>query len=433
MIRIKDLKAQEILDSRGFPTVEAKVILEDGTLGRAAVPSGASTGEHEAVELRDGDKSRYFGKGVLKAVSSVERELKSLLLGKDPREQQALDEAMIALDATPNKGRLGANSMLAVSLALSRAAAASAHIPLYLYLRRAYGLSQDNWLLPAPMFNIVNGGKHADSGLDVQEFMVVPTGISSFKEALRAGSEVYQALKKNLAGMKEIVSVGDEGGFAPRIKSHAQALQILEETVEQAGYGGKVRLALDAASSEFYHGGSYLFEGQKRTAAQMSSVYGDWVERYGLISLEDPLAEDDWAGWKALTDSVGSLVRLVGDDLFVTNPQRLERGIREGVANSILIKLNQIGTLSETVETVLRAQKAGYTCIISHRSGETEDSYIADLAVALNAGAIKTGAPCRSERLAKYNQLLRIEAELGQKAHYAADLCFRNPAKASKV
>ncbi len=430
MARVKMASAREILDSRGFPTVEAEVVLDDGTRAAAAVPSGASTGEHEAVELRDGDPKRYFGKGVLKAVENVNGPLSAALAGKDAGDQLGADQALLAADGSPNKGRLGANALLSVSLALSRAAAGSAKLPLYKYLRKAYGLPEGDWLLPAPMLNVINGGKHADSGLDVQEFMVVPTGAPSFGEALRAGAEVYQALKTALKVGKMTVSVGDEGGFAPHLKNHEAALEILERSVASAGYAGTVRLALDAASSEFYKNGHYLFEGKHCSAEVMGAIYATWVSRHGLISLEDPLAEDDWAGWKALTQKLGARARLVGDDLFVTNPKRLERGIREGAANSILIKLNQIGTLSETVETVLAAQKAGYSCIISHRSGETEDPYIADLSVALNAGAIKTGAPCRSERLAKYNQLLRIEAELGSQARYAGAACFFEKARA---
>ncbi|MBI5630095.1 MAG: phosphopyruvate hydratase [Elusimicrobia bacterium] len=425
--RVKKLKAREILDSRGYPTVEAEVVLEDGSLGRAAVPSGASTGEHEALELRDGDPKRYFGKGTSKAVGFIESELDALLSGRDCLGQADIDKALIAHDGTANKGRYGANAILAVSLAASRAAASHSKEPLYAYLRRAYGIKEETWLLPAPMFNVINGGKHADSGLDIQEFMVVPLGMPSFKEALRAGAEIYQGLKKALAVKGEIVSVGDEGGFAPKLKNHGEALEFLKEAVKRAGYAGSVSLALDAAASEFYKDGRYRFEGGPRSAAQMTAIYSRWVKDYGLVSLEDALAEDDWQGWKSLTAALGSSTRLVGDDLFVTNPRRLDRGIREGAANSILIKLNQIGTLTETVETVLKAQKAGYSCIISHRSGETEDPYIADLAVALNAGAIKTGAPCRSERLAKYNQLLRIEAELAGKASYAGAACFKAP------
>jgi enolase len=424
-MKIQSLKALEILDSRGFPTVEAEVRLEDGSTGRAAVPSGASTGEHEAVELRDGDKSKFLGKGVSKAVGHVDNELAKALKGFDAADQKALDAKMLALDGTENKGKLGANASLAVSMAAARAAAASRKLPLYVSLRKAFGLPEQEWLLPAPMLNVINGGKHADSGLDVQEFMLVPTGAASFTDAMRAGAEIYQILKKDLVAMGMVTSVGDEGGFAPHLKSHVQVLEVLTKAVKTAGYEGKVKLAIDAAASEFFKSGAYTFEKKGRSSAEMSDIYASWIKDFGVISLEDPLAEDDWAGWKSLTDKVGSRCRLVGDDLFVTNPKRLKRGIDSGTANSILVKVNQIGTLSETVEAVLLAQKSGYTSIISHRSGETEDAFIADLAVALNAGAIKTGAPCRSERLAKYNQLLRIEAELGNKAKYAGELCFR--------
>ncbi len=428
MARVKALSAREILDSRGLPTVEAEAFLSDGSRGRAAVPSGASTGVHEALERRDGDPRRFGGKGVLKAVAAVDGELSRFLKGRDAEDQAGIDAGMCSLDGTPNKGRLGANAILAASLAVSRAAAASRGLPLYRWLRKAYGLDEKEWLLPAPMFNVVNGGAHADSGLDVQEFMVVPVGSRSFKEALRAGSEIYHVLKKTLAAKSLAVSVGDEGGFAPRIKAHAEVLGILEQTIRKAGYGGKARISLDVAASEFFGKGGgkpdYRFEGRRRSSAEMARIYRSWISRYKLLSIEDPMAEDDWAGWTSLTAAVGSKVRVVGDDLFVTNPDRLDRGIREKAGNSILIKLNQIGSVSETVETVLKARKAGFSSIISHRSGETEDPYIADLAVALNAGAIKTGAPCRSERLAKYNQLLRIESELGRDASYAGGRSF---------
>lgn len=430
MSTIIDVHAREILDSRGNPTVEADVTLASGAAGRAAVPSGASTGQHEALELRDGERSRFGGKGVLRAVGFIDKELAGLLRGKDAFDQNGADDAMIALDGSSNKGKLGANSMLAVSLALSRAAASSAELPLYIYLRKAYGLAESDWVLPTPMLNVINGGKHADSGLDVQEFMIVPDGGSSFQDSLRAGAEIYQSLKKSLAALKMTVAVGDEGGFAPKLKDHAEALELLKSAIAECGYAESVHLAIDAASSEFYRGGSYVFEGRPRSSEEMIQTYAAWARRYGLLSLEDPLAEDDWAGWKRLTEALGGSLRLVGDDLFVTNPQRLERGIREGVGNAILIKLNQIGTLSETVRTVLKAHKAGYSSIISHRSGETEDAYIADLSVALNAGAIKTGAPCRSERCAKYNQLLRIEEDLAERRlsrRYAGRACFVAP------
>ena len=430
MAQIESVRALEILDSRGLPTVAAQVTLSDGAVGGAAVPSGASTGVHEAVELRDGDKKRFLGKGVLKAVANIEGELAKAVKGLDAGDPSALDAKMIALDGTDNKGRLGANAILAVSMAAARAAAASAKLPLYSFLRKAYGLPMDRWLLPTPMFNVINGGKHADSGLDVQEFMCVPVEAPSFKEALRAGAEIYQALKKELASMKMTVSVGDEGGFAPQLKDHAAALEVLAKSIAAAGYAGKVRLSLDAAASEFYKDGKYVLEGKPRTAAELADVYASWSAKYGFASLEDPLAEDDWDGWKAITAKLGDRLRIIGDDLFVTNPKRLERGIEEKSANAILIKLNKIGTLTETVAAVRLAQKSGFAAVISHRSGETEDAFIADFAVALNAGAIKTGAPCRSERLAKYNRLIQIEAELGAKAEYAGGLSFRIPAPA---
>ncbi len=432
MARIKSLRAWEILDSRGFPTVEAEALLADGAVGRAAVPSGASTGEHEALERRDADKARFGGKGVLKAVAAVQGEIAALLAGKEAGDQAALDAAMIACDGTPHKGRLGANALLAASLAVSRAAAASAGLPLYRYLRKAFGIPAGGWSLPVPMLNVINGGKHADSGLDVQEFMVVPTGAPTFREALRAGAEVYQVLKSLLARRGLAVSVGDEGGFAPRIQGHDAALDILVSAIRDAGHAGRVDLALDAAASEFHRDGAYQFEGKAFSSEAMGRVYEGWVGRLPMISIEDPLDEDDWSGWKALTSSLGGRVRIVGDDLFVTNRSRLARGIREGAANAILIKLNQIGTLTETVRAVQDAGRAGFKAIISHRSGETEDSYIADLSVALGAGAIKTGAPCRSERLCKYNQLLRIEAELKEPG-YAGKAAFSGAASSAGV
>ncbi|HEX4048282.1 MAG TPA: phosphopyruvate hydratase [Elusimicrobiota bacterium] len=430
MAKIEAVRALEILDSRGLPTVAAEVTLSDGAVGGAAVPSGASTGVHEAVELRDGDKKRFLGKGVLKAVANVTGELAKAVKGLDASDPSALDAKMIALDGTENKGRLGANAILAVSMAAARAQANSSKLPLYAFLRKAYGLTEDRWLLPTPMLNVINGGKHADSGLDVQEFMLVPVDAPSFKEALRAGAEIYQTLKKELAALKMTVSVGDEGGFAPQLKDHAAALDVLAKSIAGAGYAGKVRLALDAAASEFYKDGKYVLEGKPRTAAELADVYAAWSAKYGFASLEDPLAEDDWDGWKTITAKLGDRMPIIGDDLFVTNPKRLERGIKEKAANAILIKLNQIGTLTETVAAVRLAQKAGFSTVISHRSGETEDAFIADFAVALNAGAIKTGAPCRSERLAKYNRLLQIEAALGPKAEYAGGLSFRIPVPA---
>lgn len=404
--------------------------MDGGQLGRAAVPSGASTGEHEAVELRDGDLSRYHGKGVLKAVGNVEREIAPALLGKDPEKQEALDDAMIRLDGTPDKGRLGANAVLGVSMAVSRAAAAGRGLPLYEYLRKAFGLAAKEWWLPAPMFNVINGGRHADSGLDIQEFMLVPTGAGSFREALRMGAEAYVVLKKALAVRNLAVSVGDEGGFAPRLKDHEEALDALTQAVAQAGFAGKIRLSLDAAASEFFEDGKYRCGGLLRLPEEMSRLYGRWASQYGLLSVEDPFDEDDWPAWKQFTRASGQFLRVIGDDLFATNIERLERGIREEAANAVLIKLNQIGTVTEAVKAVLRAQKSGFAAVISHRSGETEDPYIADFAVALNAGAVKTGAPCRSERLAKYNQLLRIEEELSGKAAYAGERAFKAPCRA---
>ncbi|MEK7234687.1 MAG: phosphopyruvate hydratase [Elusimicrobiota bacterium] len=430
MSKIESIRAQEILDSRGYPTVAAEVVLADGSTGWAGVPSGASTGQHEAVELRDGDKARYFGKGVLKAVKNVECEIAKAVKGFDAADLAALDAKMIALDGAPNKGRLGANAILAVSMAAARAAAVSARQPLYAFLRMAYAIKSDTWLLPAPMLNVVNGGKHADSGLDVQEFMLVPTEAPTFAEALRAGAEVYQILKKKLTALKMTTAVGDEGGFAPRIKTHREVLEILAASIAEGGYQGKVRLALDCAASEFYKDGKYILEGEPLTSAEIADVYASWAGKHGIVSIEDPLDENDWPGWSAMTAKVGDRLRVIGDDLFVTNPERLARGIMEKSANAILIKLNQIGTITETVKAVTDAQKAGFSTVISHRSGETEDAFIADLAVALNAGAIKTGAPCRSERLAKYNRLLQIEAALGSKASYAGGGAFASAAGA---
>lgn len=421
-MKIKNIKAREILDSRGFPTVQADIILENGAFGSAAVPSGASTGSHEALELRDKDE-RFNGKGVLKAVANVAK-IEKLLQGYDIEDIRLIDKAMLDLDGTENKTALGANAILAVSMAVSRAGAASLNEPLYRYLRRAYELPEEDWLMPAPMLNIINGGKHADSGLDVQEFMIVPAFAPSFKEALRAAAETYHALKNDLAKKGMVTAVGDEGGFAPKISSHAEVLETVISAAQKAGYP-EMSLALDAAASEFFHNGFYKFEGQNRTSEQMTEIYSSWTEKYPLVSIEDPLQEDDWAGWRHFTEKLGKKINIVGDDLFVTNKKRLEKGIEEKAANSILIKLNQIGSVSETIDVIYLAKKAGYTTIISHRSGETEDSFIADLAVAVNAGAIKTGAPARSERLAKYNRLLLIEEELGSKAVYAKDKTFR--------
>ncbi|MBI5598029.1 MAG: phosphopyruvate hydratase [Elusimicrobia bacterium] len=429
MAKIKSVTAREILDSRGLPTLEAEVVLSDGSFGRASVPSGASTGEHEAVELRDGDASRFLGKGVSTAVRNAVKVLGPAVKGLDASDQEKVDAKLIAMDGTANKGKLGANAILGVSMAVSRAGAESKGKPLFEHLRGVFGLKEKEWLLPAPMLNIINGGQHADSGIDVQEFMIVPTGAASFPEALRIGSEAYQVLKKLLKEKGHSTAVGDEGGFAPRIRTHEEVLETVGEALKRSGGAGKIRISLDCAASEYFKDGSYVFEGKPMSAAAMIDRYAAWTSRFGLLSIEDPLDEDDWAGWKAMTDRVGSVLRVVGDDLFVTNVSRLERGIAEGAANAILVKLNQIGSVTETVRAVLRAHQAGFTSIISHRSGETEDPYIADLAVALNAGAIKTGAPCRSERLSKYNQLLRIHDRLGRKARYAGDSAFkRRPA-----
>jgi enolase len=421
-MKIVSVKAREILDSRGWPTVQAEVRLAGGVSGAAAVPSGASTGSHEAVELRDGGK-RYNGKGVLNAVKNVAK-IEKILLGKDAADIRAIDEAMAALDGTPNKGKLGANAILAVSMAVLRAGAVAAGKPLYQYIRQVYKIKQKDYLLPAPMLNIVNGGKHADSGLDVQEFMIVPAAASSFKEALRAACEVYHALKKILAKKGMVTAVGDEGGFAPKIAKHEDVIKTILAAAKEAGYNN-ISLALDAAASEFYKNGKYIFEGKARTAEEMTKIYAAWAAKYPLVSTEDPLHEDDWDGWRHYTAKLGKKINIVGDDLFVTNKARLQQGIKQKAANSILIKLNQIGTVTETVDVIAAAAAAGYTAIISHRSGETEDAFIADLAVATNAGAIKTGAPCRSERTAKYNRLLVIEEELGKAAKYAKNKVFK--------
>ncbi|MCC7536424.1 MAG: phosphopyruvate hydratase, partial [Deltaproteobacteria bacterium] len=414
---IQGVFAREILDSRGNPTVEVEVELESGAAGRAAVPSGASTGEHEALELRDGDKARYLGKGVLKAVENVGGELASAVVGLDALDQHSVDRAMIELDGTPTKSKLGANAILAVSMATARAAASSVGLPLWRYLGGASAR-----VLPVPLMNVVNGGAHADNGLAVQEFMIVPSGRPSFREALRAGAEVFHALKKILKTDGMATGVGDEGGFAPRLPTNESALAYIAKAVEAAGYslGKDFVLALDVAASEFFDKGSrrYRFEGKELTSEQMIDVYAAWTEKYPLLSIEDGCGEDDWDGWAQMTKRMGDRVQLVGDDLFVTNIERLGRGIREGIANSILIKLNQIGTVSETLDAIAMATRAGFTSIASHRSGETEDAFIADLAVATNCGMIKTGSLSRSDRIAKYNQLLRIEEQLGAAAVY---------------
>jgi len=427
MARIIRIAGREILDSRGNPTVEADVLLEDGSMGRAAVPSGASTGEHEAVELRDGEKTRYLGKGTRKAVQNVNGKIATAVCGMEADDQAEIDRKMIKLDGTKNKGKLGANAILAVSMAVARAAAASYDMPLYRYLG---GISAS--VLPVPMMNILNGGAHADNSVDPQEFMVVPYGAPNFSEALRMGSEIFHTLKSVLKKKGYSTSVGDEGGFAPNLKSNEEAIEVILESITKAGYspGKDVGLALDPAASEFYDKGrkKYVFkksDKSERTSEQMVDFWAKWVKQYPIISIEDGMAEDDWKGWKWMTDVLGTKIQLVGDDLFVTNTERLSRGIGEGVANSILIKVNQIGTLTETLEAMHMAASAGYTSIVSHRSGETEDTFIADLVVATGAGQIKTGSASRTDRIAKYNQLLRIEEELGNSAKFAGRKTFR--------
>ena len=417
-MNIANVFAREVLDSRGNPTVEAEVTLADGIMGRAIVPSGASTGEHEAVELRDGDKKRYLGKGVLKAVENVNGEIAAALEEFDVTDQRALDQAMIDLDGTENKGRLGANAILAVSMAAARAAAESFAVPLYRYLGGAGANT-----LPTPMMNILNGGAHADSNVDFQEFMVMPIGAASFSEALRWGVEVFHTLKGVLKKRGDNTAVGDEGGFAPSVKSNVEAIEVVIEAIQQAGYkpGEEISIALDPAASEFFKDGKYIFkksDNSVRSSEEMAHYWADWTQKYPIVSIEDGLAEDDWNGWKVLSDQVGKNFQLVGDDLFVTNTKRLQQGIDKGIANSILIKVNQIGTVSETLDAIDLARRNGYTSIISHRSGESEDTFIADLAVATGAGQIKTGSASRTDRIAKYNQLLRIEEELGDSARF---------------
>ena len=418
MSAIVDIHAREILDSRGNPTVEADVVLQSGAFGRAAVPSGASTGVHEAVELRDGDKKRYGGKGVEKAVNNVNEEIYDALAGLDAEDQIAIDQAMIDLDGTENKGRLGANAILAVSLAVAKAQAEEAGLPLYRYLGGTMART-----LPVPMMNIVNGGQHADNPIDIQEFMIMPVSASSIKEAVRMGAEIFHTLKKNLKAAGHNTNVGDEGGFAPNLQSAEEALTFIVNSIKDAGFkpGEDVGLAIDAAASEFYENGKYEMkgEGKSYTNAQMVEFYKDLCNRFPIFSIEDGMAEDDWEGWKMLTDAIGDKVQLVGDDLFVTNPKRLAMGIEKGVANSILVKVNQIGSLTETMKAVDLAQRNKYTAVLSHRSGETEDTTIADIAVATNCGQIKTGSMSRTDRMAKYNQLIRIEEELGDMAVYA--------------
>ncbi|MBU1157269.1 MAG: phosphopyruvate hydratase [Proteobacteria bacterium] len=419
MIAIEQIVAREILDSRGNPTVECDVILEDGSMGTAAVPSGASTGEHEALELRDGDKSRYLGKGVRKAVLNVEDIIAPELIGQDGLDQVLIDSIMIDLDGTPNKSKLGANAILGVSMATARAAAEALLIPLYRYLGGAYAR-----LLPMPMMNILNGGSHAPNNVDIQEFMIVPVGADSFSEALRMGAEVFHNLKKVLTGMNLVTSVGDEGGFAPNLEGNEEALKVIIQAIETAGYtpGEDVALALDCAASEFYKDGKYVFAksgGGEMSAEQLVELYAGWVDKYPIVSIEDGLAEDDWTGWTGMNQRLGGQIQIVGDDLFVTNPERLAQGIEQDCANSILIKLNQIGSVTETLACIDLAKRNGYTQVVSHRSGETEDTFIADLAVAMGTGQIKTGSLCRSERICKYNRLLRIEGELEDTARLA--------------
>ncbi|GGL35208.1 phosphopyruvate hydratase [Phycicoccus endophyticus] len=416
MASIEAVGAREILDSRGNPTVEVEVALDDGTVARAAVPSGASTGAFEAVERRDGDKGRYGGKGVEQAVDAVIDELGPKLLGFEASEQRLVDAEMLAIDGSANKEKVGANAILGVSLAVARAAADSADLPLFRYVG-----GPNAHVLPVPMMNILNGGSHADSNVDIQEFMIAPVGAESFREALRWGAEVYHALKGVLKDKGLATGLGDEGGFAPNLESNRAALDLILEAIEKAGYtpGEQIALALDVAASEFFEDGAYAFEGGSKSAAELVDYYAELVEAYPLVSLEDPLDEDDWEGWKSLTDRLGTSIQIVGDDLFVTNPERISRGIESGTANALLVKVNQIGSLTETLDAVDLAHRNGYRCMMSHRSGETEDVTIADLAVATNCGQIKTGAPARSERVAKYNQLLRIEEELDDAAVYA--------------
>ncbi|MCB1021409.1 MAG: phosphopyruvate hydratase [Bryobacterales bacterium] len=425
MSAIVDLKALEILDSRGNPTVQVDIVLASGAYATAMVPSGASTGIKEAIELRDGDKSRYLGKGVTKAVANVNGEIRSALIGMSADDQAALDQKMIDMDGTENKGRLGANALLGVSIAAARAMAVEQKVPLYVRLE-----PNGNYTLPVPMCNIMNGGQHADNNVDIQEFMVMPIGLPTFGEALRSAAEIFHTLKKILNSKGYSTGIGDEGGFAPQLKSNEEPMELLMEAIEKAGYvpGEQVWIAIDAASSELWKENQYIFadsDGSIRTPAEMAAMWADWVKKYPLISLEDGCGELDQTGWKILTDKVGDKIQLVGDDLFVTNPKIFAQGIKDGLANSILIKLNQIGTVSETLECIDIARKAGYTYVISHRSGETEDSTIADLAVATAAGQIKTGSLCRSDRIAKYNRLLAIEAELGDKAVFAGRSAFK--------
>ncbi|MDR7272079.1 enolase [Pelomonas saccharophila] len=426
MSAIVDIVGREILDSRGNPTVECDVLLESGVMGRAAVPSGASTGSREAIELRDGDKARYLGKGVLKAVEHINTEISEAVLGLDASEQAFLDKTLIDLDGTENKSRLGANAMLAVSMAVARAAAEESGLPLYRY----FGGMNGNQL-PVPMMNVINGGAHANNSLDLQELMIIPVGAPSFREALRWGAEVFHALKKILHDKGISTAVGDEGGFAPSVESHEAAIQLILQAIDKAGYqaGSQIAIGLDCAASEFYKDGKYVLEGEggiQLTSQEWTDMLATWVDKYPIISIEDGMAEGDWDGWKILTDRLGQNVQIVGDDLFVTNTKILQQGIEKGIANSILIKINQIGTLTETFAAIEMAKRAGYTAVVSHRSGETEDSTISDIAVGLNAGQIKTGSLSRSDRMAKYNQLLRIEEDLGDVAVYPGRAAFYN-------
>ncbi len=424
MARIIDIKAREILDSRGNPTIEADVVLASGYTGSAMVPSGASTGEREAIELRDGDKARYLGKGVLKAVEFVNTEIRAAVIGLDAADQKAVDQAMMALDGTKNKARLGANAILGVSLAAARASALEAGVPLYRYLN-----TSGEFIMPVPMMNIINGGSHADNSVDLQEFMILPVGAPTFREAIRYGAEVFHNLAKVLKAKGLATTVGDEGGFAPDLSSNEEAIEVILEAIVNAGYkpGVDIFLGMDVAASEFYKDGNYELssEGKTLSAGQMTDLFADWVEKYPIISIEDGLYENDWEGWKELTDRVGDKIQLVGDDLFVTDPATLKDGIEKGVANSILIKVNQIGTLTETLEAINTAHAAGYTAVVSHRSGETEDTTIADLCVATGTGQIKTGSLSRSDRVAKYNRLMKIEEELGSLAKYAGSSAFK--------
>ncbi|PPC92035.1 MAG: phosphopyruvate hydratase [Methylobacter sp.] len=424
MAKISDIRAREVLDSRGNPTVEADVILDSGIIASAMVPSGASTGEREAIELRDGDKSRYGGKGVLNAIANISTEIRAEIIGMDPADQVGIDTKMIALDGTPTKGRLGANATLAVSMAVAHAAAKQSNLPLYRYMNKT-----GEFIMPVPMMNIINGGSHADNSVDLQEFMILPVGAPSFREAIRYGAEIFHALKKVLSEQGLATTVGDEGGFAPNLPSNEAAINVILQAIEKAGYkpGQDVYLGLDAASSEYHHDDVYdlASENKRFTSEQMAEFFVDWVNKYPIISIEDGMDENDWVGWKLLTDKLGNRTQLVGDDLFVTNPAILQQGIEQKIANSILIKVNQIGTITETLAAIEMAHKAGYSAVVSHRSGETEDTTIADLAVATGTGQIKTGSLSRSDRVAKYNRLMKIEEELGTLAKYAGRNAFK--------